>query len=94
MAGLTSPSVAVVISPWVTRHLTLASLKTGQKKQKYIHNFLVNARKICKQKKLLLFLLISNKEHTQAATQVSLGKDILGENVGRRKKTITSTPAI
>lgn len=28
MAGLTSPSVAVVISPWVTRHLTLASLKT------------------------------------------------------------------
>lgn len=32
MAVLTGPSVAVVISPWVTGHLTLVSLKTVKEK--------------------------------------------------------------
>lgn len=37
MAGLTSPSVAIVISPFVTSHLTLVSLKTAIKEKDSEH---------------------------------------------------------
>ena len=94
MAGLTSPSVAVVISPWVTGHLTLVSLKTGKKTETNTHWWLwCKYQKIYLSKKLLWFHLISNKKHREQHRWVKekLGF-FLGKDVGRgRKKNNVNT---
>lgn len=65
MTGLTIPSVAIVISSWVTGHLTLDSLKTRKRNRKktHTHTFIVNTRKI-----------ITNLKSIQVLAQVSFRK--------------------
>lgn len=75
MTGLAGPFVAIVISPWVTSHLTPVSLKTSKRNTKTnIQIFIVNTSarwgRVWKKKKKKKSLLAMLRETTSAVSKL------------------------